>query len=150
MWRRRRVSSSSGGPQRVELRSRFDHTRLRALERLQEHVLCSRGAKQSLLLLHKTFAQRIPSEKTSPGTSVSRPEAGGTPGGAELLTQLVGGGDNVSGDARVQISVHDAERVQLGHVVPPDLKEGDNSTRAHPGQEEGEEEGEEAKVKQVK
>lgn len=95
----------------------------------------------------KTFAQRIPSEKASPETRASQPEAGGTPGGAELLTQLVGGGDNVSGDARVQISVHDAERVQLGHVVPSDLKGGDNSTRAHPGQ--GEEEEQEEEVKEV-
>lgn len=42
--------------------------------------------------------------------------------GAEILTQLVGGGDNVSGDAGVQVGVHDAEGVQLGHVVPPDLQ----------------------------
>uniref|UniRef100_A0A146YLN3 Uncharacterized protein n=1 Tax=Fundulus heteroclitus TaxID=8078 RepID=A0A146YLN3_FUNHE len=35
--------------------------------------------------------------------------------------QLVGGCDNVGGDTRVQISVHDAEGVQLGHMVPPDL-----------------------------
>lgn len=40
----------------------------------------------------------------------------------QRLTQLVGGGDNVSGDTRVQIGVHDAERVQLGHMVPSDLQ----------------------------
>lgn len=57
----------------------------------------------------------------------------------ELLTQLVGGGDNVSGDTRVQIGVHDAEGVQLGHVVPSDLQ-GEQQHRAHPGQEEEEEE----------
>lgn len=43
-------------------------------------------------------------------------------GGAFLLTQLVGGGDYVSGDTRVQISVQDAEWVQLGHMVPSDLQ----------------------------
>ena len=41
----------------------------------------------------------------------------------QLLTQLVRGRDYVSGDARVQIGVHDAERVQLGHMVTSDLQE---------------------------
>lgn len=52
--------------------------------------------------------------------------------GAELLTQLVGGGDNVGGDTRVQISVHDAQRVQLGHVMPSDLK-GVTTAQSPPG-----------------
>lgn len=53
-------------------------------------------------------------------------------GGVELLTQLVGGCDNVSGNTRVQIGVHDAERVQLGHVVPSDLQ-GATTAQSPPG-----------------
>lgn len=67
-----------------------------------------------------------------------------------LLTQLVGGGDNVSGDARVQISVHDAEGVQLGHVVPSDLQ-GVTTAQSPPKTGETEEEGQgrlEERVKQ--
>lgn len=59
--------------------------------------------------------------------------------GVELLTQLVGGGDNVSGNARVQISVHDAEGVQLGHVVPTDLQ-GVTTAQSPPRKGETEEE----------
>lgn len=40
-----------------------------------------------------------------------------------LLTQLVRRSDNVGRNTRVQISVHDAQRVQLGHMVPSDLQE---------------------------
>lgn len=55
----------------------------------------------------------------------------------EVLTQLVGGCDNVSRNARVQIGVHDAQRVQLGHVVPPDLQ-GATQNPPRTGQEEEE------------
>lgn len=40
----------------------------------------------------------------------------------QRLTQFVRGGDDVSGDTRVQICVHDAEGIQLSHVVTSDLQ----------------------------
>ena len=40
-----------------------------------------------------------------------------------ILTQFVGGGDNVGGNTRIQIGIHDAQRVQLGYVVAADLQQ---------------------------
>lgn len=88
--------------------------------RCTKHFLCTRRVKIvfrcTTQFQKESRPERLPlNQKVPDCTRQIR-------GGVELLTQLVGGCDNVSGNTRVQIGVHDAERVQLGHVVPSDLQ----------------------------
>lgn len=82
--------------------------------------------------MHNTVPERVPAQETSPEPESTGLHQAEPRGGGELLTQLVGGCDNVSGNTRVQIGVHDAEGVQLGHVVPSDLQ-GATTAQSPPG-----------------
>lgn len=88
--------------------------------RCTKHFLCTRRVKIvfwcTTQFQKESWPERLPLNR----------------GGVELLTQLVGRCDNVSGNTRVQIGVHDAEGVQLGHVVPSDLQ-GATTAQSPPG-----------------